>query len=467
MNQLTYSPFIIATILLFISLLFVQKKEYRWIPLLFISLLFYWWISGPKVIILLLYGTWIFYAGIFIYKKRKQTGNAIMSIIISFCLLPLVISKLLPLLPAWRDHIFFASRIEYYHGSSPAEIAGISYFIFNAISYVVDVRRGYLPACRNYFRLLLYLSFYPVVYSGPLHRAKNLLQQFIASIHISVENCRLSFRLLLLGLFKNLVLAQRILSITSQLEDNSTGLFVILQGFCFFFYLYCSFSSYVDIARGLGKIVGIDIANNFRNRVYASSSRQQFWQGWHITLNNWFRDYVFFPLAKKKRTAGWMKTSILITFILIGLWHGISVEFALWGMLNGCWILAEQQWGAKLGFISVKYRKYAGIIYHLFIASFLALLFSSSGVMETVDRLFSATAAGPLLPGKAIFKEALICAGIFFAMDWLYRKAGTQQIEIYIGNQKTIFRWIVYIIIITILLLFGQDWAFNNYYFKF
>lgn len=468
MNQLSFTALMVATLLVAASILFIPAKKYRWIPLLGISLLFYWWVSGPKLILLALYSLFIFGAGLLIGNLGKEKKRHFMVVLlVTGSLLPLIFSKLLPLFPILRDNIFFAERIEYVLATGTVELIGISFFVFNAISYLVDIRRGYIEPTTNFFLLLLYLVFYPVIYSGPLHRAKELMRQFLNNIHFSIENGRLAFRLLLMGFFKNLVLAPRISYITHELERNGTGLYVVLQGFCFFFYLYCVFSSYVDIAKGIGKIMGISIAENFRNRVYASSSRQQFWQGWHMTLNNWFRDYVFFPLAKKRRTRQWMRICTLVTFILIGLWHGLSFKFALWGVLNGCWIIAEQEWKGKIDFIPAKYKRWAGILYHLSIASFLALLFSSSSVLTTLDRLFSPTGILNGIPPKTIFIQLLISAAMFAAMDWLYRKAGDKHVEVWLGTRGPWFRWSIYIVLLFSILLLGQEWVFDNYYFQF
>lgn len=467
MNQLSFTALIVATLLVVICVLFISKKN-RWIPLLVISLLFYWWVSGPKLLLLVVYSLFIFGAGILIgnFKKEKKR-HLIVVLLVTGSLLPLIFSKLLPLFPFLRDNIFFAERIEHVVNTSTVELMGISFFVFNAISYLVDIRRGFIKPSSNYFLLLLYLVFYPVIYAGPLHRAKDLLKQFGNNIHFSIANGQLAFRLLLIGFFKNLVLAPRISSIINELERSATGLYVIVQGFCFFFYLYCVFSSYVDIARGIGKIMGISVAGNFRNRVYASSSRQQFWQGWHMTLNNWFRDYVFFPLAKKRRSKQWMKLCTIVTFILIGLWHGLSFKFALWGLLNGCWIIAEQEWKRKIIFIPPQHKRWAGILYHLFIASFLALLFSTSSVFTTLDRLFSPTGILNGISARTIFLQLLVNAAMFLGIDWLYRKAGDLQVEVWLGTRASWFRWSVYIALLFGILLLGQEWVFDNYYFQF
>ncbi|HYC39482.1 MAG TPA: MBOAT family O-acyltransferase [Chitinophagaceae bacterium] len=463
MPTLSYLTLLIALLLSLTGYVFLRKPGYRAWWVLGVSLLLYWWVAGEKVVILMLYSGVIFIMGRIVRQSRHlriSVGAGMLVVLI--CLLPLLAAKTDSLL-GW----FPAAPLEFSPGNYYLEWLGVSYYVFNGLSYVVDVRRGYVEAARNFPLVLLYLSFYPVLFAGPLHRAKYFFFQLRSQFHFSIGNCRLAFRLLLIGLFKNLVLAQRLGSLVDVLGKHGTGVYVWLQGFCFVFYLYCTFSSYVDIARAAAKVLGISVVENFHSRVLASSSRQQFWRRWNMTVNNWFRDYLFFPLARLRSSRSWMKISLLLTFTLIGLWHGLSFQFAAWGLLNGIWILAEQRWAWRFEFIPVRLRKSLGIVYHLSVAAFLALVFISTDPARTASRLISHTTLEGGLTPQIIIVQLVVNGILFLLLDWLYRMAKRQGVENYLENRSLAFRWSVYVTLIYGILFLGPDWVFSNYYFQF
>jgi alginate O-acetyltransferase complex protein AlgI len=334
------------------------------------------------------------------------------------------------------------------------------------VGYVVDVKRGYMKAERNPLLVLLCLSFYPTIVAGPLIRANKMMFQFRNRITVLPENCSEAFRLFIIALFKNFVLGQRLLTISIILSENGSGFYTVLQGLSFFLYLYFIFSSYVDISRGIGKIIGLDIPDNFRNRVYASASRREFWKGWHITLNDWFRDYVFFPLAKLYRNKFWMKATTLIVFLFIGLWHGITAGFVIWGILNGCWVLAEQAFAKNFSFNNTAVKKIIGVLYHLSIASVLALIFSTPNLADIADRLFSKTVIAPDQV-RTLMWQTTILALFFILFDLLMLRAGEKPVEKYLGTKNVRCRWFVYILIMLSIIVAGTEISPENYYIKF
>lgn len=469
MLTISFSVLFSVTALSVIAFLFCKPTQ-RWIVLLLASLLFYFLLTGLQILVLFAFAA-VIYAGTLLIdaagnnvperKKRSYWFTA-------FSLFPLLLLKLLPFLSAGLLAMLPQLPVEYKaYRSHLLEITGISYFTFNGISYLIDVRKKYVQPSRNYFFVLLYISFFPIILAGPMHRAQNLFTQFRNGLTLSNQNFSEGFRRVLWGLFKNFVIAQQCKFFMSTIERNDAGgWYVLLQGFAFFVYLYFNFSSYIDIFSGIARMFNIELVKNFNNRVYASSSRKQFWEGWHITLNHWFRDYFLFPLAKGIQSRWAFNLALLFTFVLIGIWHGISWRFAIWGLANGVWIILEQKWKPLFNFISPAVRKHAGMLYHLSVASFIALLFSTSHPLQTYSRLFSATQINEGVNRMLLYHLALTLL-FFIPFDLVTRKAGNENIEVFLGKQPAWVRWPAYVILSACILSFTVNWAINSYYFRF
>ena len=447
---------LLVTFFLVIFFLMVHKKEKRWRILLLFSLVYYSYLFELGIILLLLFSIIIFFGGQWIQKKPgKKTFNTVLFI----SLLPLLAYKFHLL--SGSSHVIFNKRVLF-------ELAGISYYTFNGLSYLFDIRRGYTEPAKKYGILLLYLSYFPCILSGPLHRFKNLSEKFINGIEISNENFSSGFRFILWGLFKKAALAEPFKNLCDTLLDNPTnyhGPFVLLGGLFFFFELYCEFSAYVDIATGISKIFGIEINPNFKNRIYMSASRTSFWAGWHITLNKWFRDYLFFPLAKGISVRWKVNLILLFTMILIGLWHEISGKFLLWGFLNGCWILAEINYSKYFNFLKNAGRKYIGVVYHLIFASFMAIIFRSNHVWLSLQAIISNKMVGEFDP--ALILQIGKTSIVFLLMDYINRKTGDSGIDKYLGSLSTVKRWAVYILFSLLIMSYGFVYRELNYYIRF
>lgn len=180
---------------------------------------------------------------------------------------------------------------------------GISFYIFQALSYTMDVYRGEIYAEKNFFRYALFVSFFPQLVAGPIERSKNLLKQLSIPKRFNYENAREGFLLMLWGFFLKMVLADRIaIFVDTVYGDWGTfsGYYLILATVLFAFQIYCDFSGYSTIAMGAAKILGITLMENF-NAPYLSTSVADFWRKWHISLTSWFRDYLYIPLGGSRK----------------------------------------------------------------------------------------------------------------------------------------------------------------------
>jgi alginate O-acetyltransferase complex protein AlgI len=422
--------------------------------LLFFSIASFALISITGLACLLLFSVVVYHGGRIIHHAKDRR---IYYSLVVLCLLPLIIYKTIA-----HGKGFTTDE------NSLFEIIGISYFTFNGLSYLFDIRKGYLAPEKKYGHLLLYLTFFPCIAAGPLHRYKYLDAQLSSALNINNEDLSRGFRLILWGLFKNLVLAQRFKVIADPILDNPTayhGVFVWLGGLAFFFQLYCDFSAYVDVSMGIARMVGVQLSPNFSNRVYASSSRSEFWKGWHKTLNAWFRDYVFFSLVKGRGRAGKVELVMLLTFMLIGVWHAVSWQFFLWGTLNGLWVIGETKIKTLLPALTSRSWRVAGTIYHLSLASCMAVIFRTDNLSASWRALVSPNKQQ--LAEDFMFAKFIFIIPLFLFMDVVNRLMKEDTIDVYLGRQKRWYRWAFYFLIALVAMAFGQLPGGNPYYVRF
>ncbi len=222
--------------------------------------------------------------------------------------------------------------------------AGISFYTFQSMSYTIDVYRGLLVPTGNFFKFMTYLSFFPQLVAGPIERAAALLPQFDYIKKFKTESAISGFQLIAWGVFKKLVIADNIGKIVDQVYTNyvpGSGSFykTLLAGAGFGIQIYMDFSAYSEIAVGLALILGFNIMVNFK-QPYMRANIREFWRSWNISLSQWFRDYIYFPLSTRlenlKLRRELIQTSgVLSVFAISGLWHGSGYTFIIWGLING------------------------------------------------------------------------------------------------------------------------------------
>jgi D-alanyl-lipoteichoic acid acyltransferase DltB (MBOAT superfamily) len=223
---------------------------------------------------------------------------------------------------------------------------GISFYTFEAISYTTDVYLKKYPAETDYRRLLLFIVFFPKLIAGPIERAWHLIPQFERVSRFDYERVREGVAKILWGLFKKVVVADRLALYVDLVYNRAThhvGSTLLLATFFFAFQIYCDFSAYSDIAIGTSQVMGFDLLRNFR-RPYFATSIANFWSRWHISLSTWFRDYVYIPLGGNRHGFRSTNLNIFSVFLISGIWHGASWTFVLWGIFHGVFLLVQNVW---------------------------------------------------------------------------------------------------------------------------
>lgn len=220
---------------------------------------------------------------------------------------------------------------------------GISFFIFQAMSYLIDTVRGDAQVQKNYFRLLLYIAFFPQLIAGPIVRYQTIADA-LEHREMNAEQTALGFRRMLIGLGKKLLIADMLAGIADAAHNAGDALTLPLAwlgAVCYLLQIYFDFSGYSDMAIGMGRIFGFAFDENFCYPYYATSITD-FWRRWHISLTTWFRQYLYIPLGGNRKGKWKTIRNKWIVFFCTGLWHGASWNFILWGLLNGLLITVEQ-----------------------------------------------------------------------------------------------------------------------------
>lgn len=223
---------------------------------------------------------------------------------------------------------------------------GISFFVLQSLGYVIDVYRGEILAERNFFKYALFVSFFPQLVAGPIERSKNLLKQLSCSGTLTWEKFRHGVLLILYGLCCKVVIADRIANIVKTVygaPETYMGAYILYAAILFSFQIYCDFYGYSTIARGSAELLGITLVDNF-NAPYFATSVKDFWRRWHISLSAWFRDYLYIPLGGNRKGKIRKEINLLIVFTISGLWHGASMSFVVWGLLNGIYQVLRDLW---------------------------------------------------------------------------------------------------------------------------
>ncbi|HVE38741.1 MAG TPA: MBOAT family O-acyltransferase [Planctomycetota bacterium] len=315
-------------------LYFASPPRFRNSILLVASAVFYMaW--RPEYILLILYLVTVDY---FVALGLVRTSGSRRKILLGFSL-----CSNLGLLFFYKYFAFAANALRllagalHLHLEPPAwEIllpVGISFHTFQALSYTIDVYRGETLPERNFFRLSLYVLFFPQLVAGPIERSSNLLPQFREVHEFDYEATASGLRLALWGLVKKVVIADRLALLSEPIyadPTHYTGLALLAATYAFAFQIYADFSAYSDIAIGVARALGFRLMKNF-DRPYFARSPIEFWRRWHISLSTWFRDYVYIPLGGRQGGAG----VVFLTFLLSGLWHGAGWTFLIWGAYHG------------------------------------------------------------------------------------------------------------------------------------
>lgn len=337
-DSLRYLLFLPAVVLLH----WLCPQRLRWSLLLAASLIFYASWSLPLTLLLLAVIAVSYLAGRWIAALQQQAScRAVLIAALAVCL---------GLLAYFKYFRFLTDALAVLLGQhwrlwDIVLPVGISFYTFQALSYVIDVYRDPARVEPHFGYYALYVCFFPQLVAGPIERADRLLPQLRAERRLSLEDLQMGLRLLLSGYFRKLVIADFCGSFVTAVYSaaDPDGSAVFLGTLLFAFQIYNDFAGYSQIAQGSARLLGIRLMRNF-DRPYLARGIRDFWRRWHISLSRWFTDYVYIPLGGNRRGLRRQLLATLLVFALSGLWHGADWTFLVWGLYHGALLVLETLW---------------------------------------------------------------------------------------------------------------------------
>ena len=359
--------------------------------------------------------------------------------------------------------------------------AGVSFYFFQSMGYLIDVYRGKIKAERHFGYYALFVSFFPQLLAGPIGRADSLLPQYKKKRPFVYENVTYGLKLMVWGYYKKLVVADVLAVTVNSIYDNAqayVGLAFLVATVMFAIEIYCDFSGYSDIAVGCARLFGIELMTNFKSPYFAFSIRE-FWSRWHISLSTWFRDYVYIPLGGS-RTARWRHClNLLLTFLVSGFWHGSSLTYILWGGIHGLLqILETFLYPKKRKGLEIKRRRHWWQLPVTFVLlCFTWIFFRANSIQDAlwiISRLF-----WDIERPMNYLQTGITCLGIspIAAMGMglsvlflaLYDLASLKcDVIAAFSRQKFFIRWPVYVLLLVVIALFSPKGVATEFiYFQF
>lgn len=449
---------------------FILPHRWRWLWLLLASCYFY--MAFVPAYILILFFTIIidYIAGIMI---EKSDGKKKKLYFISSILANVGILFFFKYFNFFNNNISgLANFLHWNYTVSNLNILlpiGLSFHTFQAMSYTIEVYRGKQKAERHFGIYALYVMFFPQLVAGPIERPQNLLHQFYESHKFEYQRVVDGIKLMAWGFFKKLVIADRLAILVDKVYSDPTnfsGLSLIVATYLFAFQIYCDFSGYSDIALGSAKVLGFNLIKNF-NRPYFSKSITEFWRRWHISLSNWFRDYLYIPLGGSRVSQYRNYLNLFIVFLASGLWHGASWNFVLWGGLHGFFVVLEKATTNFRESISKFFQtsvfKFFFNLFNIFITfnlvSFTWIFFrakSTSDAFYIVRNIF--TDFNINFYSSVGWTITSLATALFFLIFLLVAQIIQSKIVVadYMSKKPTWLRWTFYLVFFWIIIIFGK-----------
>ncbi len=483
-------PYFIFLPLVFLAF-YIAKDRYRWFVLLLSSYIFYGFILKPVLLIALtavILGT--FRIGQLIDESEDSSKRRIF-LWVGVCLN-------LALLIYFKYLAFITQNLNFLLSSTGINFAfiepitiisiGLSFYIFQAISYLADIyfRMTKPESHLGYFSL--YLAFFPKLLQGPIERASDLLPQLKEKYTFNYDNMRFGMLLFTVGLFKKVVIADRLGLAVDVVYNNVhqfQGLPLILATYAYAFQIFMDFSGYTDMALGSALLFNINLTQNFNNP-YLSTSVADFWRRWHISLSRWILDYLFEPLQILLRNMGKWGTALalMIAFVLAGVWHGANWTYVAFGLVHGIYLASSfiyKPYQKKL-YKALKIKKTIFLkAWQLFVIfnlmSFAWVIFRSSNISEAFyvithlfagfEKYLSFHGIKESLSGIGFignFLKGMVALGCFWAVQAM---PGRVKIQADFFDNPLWLRWLIYYILILSILLFGVFNKSQFIYFQF
>lgn len=462
-SSITFLYFFLPIVL---TVYFITPNKYKNLVLLLGSIFFYF-CGEPKYTLLLFSSIIINYIHGILIEKYRGTRIA-KGVVISSVVINLLLLGIFKYSNFIVDNINNIFRIDIKFIEIILPI-GISFYTFQAMSYVIDVYRGEVKVQKNILNLALYITLFPQLIAGPIVRYKTINEELSNRKH-SIEDFAYGVKRFIIGLVKKVILANSLGELWNLViyTEASSVLFYWLGAVGFTLQIYFDFSGYSDMAIGLGRIFGFHFLENF-NYPYISKSITEFWQRWHISLGTWFRDYLYIPLGGNRTTKGRWLLNIFVVWLCTGIWHGAQWNFIIWGIVFGVILVVE-----KLLLLKIL-KRIPSAIAHLYTLLLVVLSFVLFNSFNFTEAMVYIKGMIGVLNIPLVTKEALYYLGSYKILIILACLCAT-PIPIRIARRIN-RKWtritdclepLVYIALLLVLTGFLVDSSFNPFlYFRF
>ena len=437
----------------------IRNVKLQNILLVVLSLLFYAWSNPIYVVLLILSILWNYFTAFELEAQNDEKTKKIL----------LIVSVVVNLF-ILGFYKYTGFLMDILHIQSDLKIAlpvGLSFFTFSELSYIFDVYNGKSKPQKNIILFTLYVSFFGKISMGPIVSYHEMEDQ-LRNRTLSKAQYASGMVLISKGLIKKVLLADQLSYVYSILQNNTSTLGVWLLAISYMLQIYFDFSGYSDMAIGLSKFFGFDFKPNF-DHPYTATSVQDFWRKWHISLSQWFRDYLYIPLGGNRVDKNTYIRNIFIVWFCTGLWHGANWTFILWGLYYGCLLLLEKF------FLREKLEKLPKPISHIYTLLVVLIgwvFFMSPNITTAFSTLGKMIGIGTTTFANNQAKFMLKSYFILFVLAILLSTKVYDRIQIFVYNQykmKAVYTtWSIYIILLIVCIAFIVGGTYHSFlYFAF
>lgn len=433
---------------------------------------YYFYGCWSKRFLILIFFTTVacFFAGLLIAKSKNRNRQRL------YCALNIIINILI--LCFFKYYNFFSDNLKILFEQFGYQLdwftldvllpVGISFYTFQAISYPIDVYRKKIEHTNNFIAFTAFISFFPQLVAGPIERSTQLLPQFLKKREFDYAKAVDGMRQILWGFFKKIVIADNCAGLANKIFDNysTCDTFTLWLGAFFFtFQIYGDFSGYSDIAIGTARLFGINLSRNF-HFPYFSRDIAEFWRRWHISLNTWFRDYIYIPLGGSRCSKPKVVRNTMIIFLVSGLWHGANWTFVVWGAYHGLLFLPLILSGRNRKNLEViakkrifpKISELGSILFTFFLVLIGWIIFRAETISDAftyIVRCFSKSSGDSnfLTENGTTLAITVIMIIVMQLIDWTQRHKsfGLQYVE----RKPIVIRWGSYILFLFFIMIFA------------
>jgi len=361
---------------------------------------------------------------------------------------------------------FIPTLADYNHSALSRAVlpVGISFYTFCGLSYIIDIFRNKINPSRDYVEYSVFISFFPALMAGPIERASHLLPQIQKVRKFDYNQAVDGLRQILWGLFKKIVIADGCAEYVNMIFNNTaaySGSTLVLGAILFSFQIYADFSGYSDIALGTARLLGIELLQNFAFP-YFSRDIAEFWRRWHMSLSSWFRDYVFYPLERRRIPFLRQGFNTMIVFLLTGLWHGANWTFIIWGGLNALYLILFRLFNKGRNSLGVaaqgkclpSIKEILQIGFTFGLTTFAWIFFRAEDLSHAVIYLSEIFSWSVFMMPEILPVKIFVLIAIFVTLEWLGREQ-KYAIAQSAMNLPRPLRWVFYYAMMFVIFYFS------------